>query len=66
MELLGIDEFLDSSINYAIIVECVALTHYGVKRKILGLVKSKFDLENIFIPYNKLDVYIEKNGGNYE
>lgn len=60
MELLGIDEFGDSSINYAIIVECVALTHYGIKRKILGLIKKRFDEEKIIIPYNQIDVHIEK------
>lgn len=60
MELLGIDEFADSSIKYAIILECVAMTHYGAKRKVLGLVKSKFDEEGIVIPYNQIDVHIEK------
>ena len=60
MELLGIDEFADSSIKYAIILECVAMTHYGIKRKVLGLVKSKFDDKGISIPYNQIDVHIEK------
>lgn len=60
MELLGIDEFSDSSINYAIILECVPLAHFGIKRKVLGLIKSNFDKNNIVIPYNKIDVHIEK------
>ena len=60
MELLGIDEFGSSSINYAIMLECVPLTHYGIKRKVLGLIKSNFDKNNIVIPYNKIDVHIEK------
>lgn len=60
MDLLGIDEFGDSAIKYAIIVECVALKHYGIKRKILGLIKKKFDEENIVIPYNQIDVHIDK------
>lgn len=60
MELLGIDEFADSSIKYAIIVECASMTHYGIKRKVLGLIKEKFDNEGIVIPYNKIDVHIEK------
>ena len=60
MELLGIDEFDSSSINYAIMLECVPLTHYGIKRKVLGLIKSNFDKNNIVIPYNKIDVHIEK------
>lgn len=60
MELLGIDAFLDSSIGYAVMLECVSMTQIGIKRKVLGLIKKKFDEENIVIPYNKLDVHIEK------
>lgn len=60
MDLLGIDEFADSSINYAVIVECVAMTQSGIKRKLLGLIKKKFDEEGIVIPYNQIDVHIEK------
>lgn len=60
MELLGVDAFLDSSVNYAVIVECKPMTQVGVKRKLLGLVKKKFDKEGIVIPYNKLDIHIEK------
>lgn len=60
MELLGIDAFNDSSIKYAIILECTAMTHYGIKRKVLGLVKKKFDGAGIVIPYNQIDVHIEK------
>ena len=60
MELLGIDEFGDSSINYAIVVECVPMTHIGAKRKVLGLIKKKFDEEGIVIPYNQIDVHIDK------
>ena len=58
--LLGIDSFDDSCIKYAIILECVEMTQYGVKREVLKLIKNKFDEENIEIPYNKLDVHIEK------
>lgn len=60
MELLGIDEFADSSIKYSIILECVAMKHYGIKRQVLGLIKSKFDETGIVIPYNKIDVNINK------
>lgn len=60
MELLGIDEFGDSAINYAIVIECESMTHYGVKRKALGLIKKTFDEEGIKIPYNQIDVHIEK------
>ena len=60
MDMLGIDEFGNSAIKYAIIVECASMTHYGIKRKVLGLVKKKFDDEGIVIPYNQIDVHIEK------
>ena len=60
MQLLGIDDFDDSAIKYAVILECSALTHYGIKRKLLGLIKEKFEQKNIVIPYKQIDVHIEK------
>lgn len=60
MNLLGIDKFSDSAIEYAIVLECVPMTHYGIKRKALADIKKLFDEENIVIPYNKLDVHIDK------
>lgn len=60
MDLLGIDEFGDSSIKYAIILECAPLSHYAIRRKLLGLIKKEFDKNNIVIPYNQIDVHIEK------
>ena len=60
MDLLGIDEFCDSCINYAIMLECAPLAHYAIRRKLLGLIKKEFDKNNIVIPYNQIDVHIEK------
>lgn len=60
MELLGIDDFGDSAIKYAIVIDCESMTHIGAKRKVLGLIKKKFDEEGIVIPYNQIDVHIEK------
>lgn len=59
-ELLGVDEFGDSAINYAVMLECVPMTHFGAKRKLLGLIKRKFDEEGIVIPYNQIDVHFDK------
>ena len=60
MSLLGIDEFKNSFVSYAVIVECATMTHFGVKRQVLRLIKKEFDKEGILIPYNQLDVHIEK------
>ena len=60
MDLLGIDEFKDSSIDYAIIVECVSNTQIAIKREVLKLIKKTFDQEKIEIPYNQLDVHIKE------
>lgn len=60
MELLGVDAFGDSAVIYAISVECYPMTHIGVKRDVLKLIKKTFDEEGIEIPYNQLDVHIEK------
>lgn len=59
-ELLGVDEFGESSIKYAVVLECASMTHFGAKRKLLGLIKSKFDEEGIVIPYNQIDVHFDK------
>lgn len=58
--LLGIDSFEDSSIMYALEVECAANTHIGIKRQALKIIKQDFDENKIIIPYNQLDVHIEK------
>lgn len=60
MTLLGIDKFDNSCMRYAVIIECVAMTHYGIKRKLLGLVKKRFDKEKITIPYDRIDIRLEK------
>lgn len=58
--LLGLDSFEDSCMKYAIVIECVEMSHFGVKREVLKLIKNTFDKKNIVIPYNKLDIHIEK------
>ena len=59
VELLGLNEFDNSSIIYNIAIDCVPMMHYGVKRKVFRLIKDKFDKNKIEIPYNKLDVYLK-------
>jgi small conductance mechanosensitive channel len=60
LSLLGIDSYDDSSISYAIEITCKAMSQYAVKRKSLKLIKNKLDKENITIPYNVVDVNINK------
>lgn len=60
MDLLGVEEFADSAIKYAVVIECSSMLHYGFKRKILKLIKTSFDEEKIEIPYNQIDVHIDK------
>lgn len=60
IQLLGVDELASSSIVYKFVVECLPTTQYGLKRKILKLVKQELDKNNIEIPYNKLEVNIRK------
>lgn len=60
MNLLGIDSFEDSSVMYAVEIECAPNTHVGIKRQVLKIIKEVFDENKIVIPYNQLDVHIEK------
>ena len=59
-ELLGVDEFGSSSIVYVVDITCKAMTNIGVKRKVLKMIKERFDKEGINIPYTTLDVNIRK------
>jgi len=58
--LLGVDSFEESSIMYAVSIVCKPMTYVGVRREALKLIKKEFDKNNIEIPYNQLDVHIEK------
>lgn len=59
-QLLGVDEFSESSIVYMVDISCKAMTTLGVKRKVLRLVKDAFDKEGISIPYTTVDINIRK------
>ncbi len=61
VELLGIEAFDSSSINYRITVLCKPYTHFAIKRQSLILIKKEFDKEGIEIPYTKLDVYVKEH-----
>ena len=58
--LLGIDELGDSSIVYMVDVKCKAMSGVPIKRKILRMVKDRFDKEGINIPYTTVDINIKK------
>jgi len=58
--LLGVDALGDSSIVYMIDITCKAMTGAGIKRKVLRLVKDKFDEEGINIPYTTVDINVRK------
>ena len=59
-QLLGIDSFCDSCMKYLVVINCKAMTQFGIKREVLRLVKCEFDKAGIAIPYNKLDIEIKK------
>lgn len=58
--LLGVDELAGSSIVYMIDITCKAMTGAGIKRKVLRMVKDRFDKEGINIPYTTVDINIRK------
>ena len=60
LSLLGIDEISASSFVYKIVIPCKPITQYGLKRKMLKLIKQELDKNNIEIPYNKLDINVRK------
>lgn len=56
-ELLGIEEFDSSSINFRIRIKTKPLKQYEIRRKILKVIKIEFDKNNIVIPYNQVVVH---------
>lgn len=56
-EILGIDSLSSSSVDYVIKAYCNSTDRYTFKRKILGLVKSEFDKNEVKIPYQQLEVH---------
>ena len=60
IEMLGVDSFDESSIKYAVAIDCNVGTYIAVRRKFLRDIKIAFDKEKIVIPFNQLDVHIEK------
>lgn len=60
VELLGIEEFGNSSIKYRMVLDCKPMCHFGVKRSILKIIKKEFDKNKIEIPFNKLDIYVKE------
>ena len=60
MDLLGIDSFDDSCMKYVVVIDCSSMTHFGGKRKVLREIKIAFDEKGIEIPYNQIDVHLDK------
>lgn len=59
-KLLGVDELGDSAIIYMVDITCKAMTGFVIKRKVLRMVKDRFDKEGISIPYTTVDINIRK------
>lgn len=61
MDILGLDKLDNSAIIYRILIPCDPNYFAGIKRKVLKIIKIEFDKNNIIIPYNKLDINIERS-----
>ena len=60
INFLGVDELGDSAIIYMVDITCKAMTGVVIKRKVLRMVKDRFDKEGISIPYTTVDINIRK------
>ncbi len=61
LELLGIEELASSSVVYRVAIKCKPMSQYGLKRKLLKLIKQELDKNHIEIPYSKLDVNVRRD-----
>ena len=56
IEILGVNELADSSVNIRILAECAKETQFKVKRQMLETIKNELDKNNISIPYPHIEV----------
>lgn len=61
LKLLGIDSLNDFNFTYKVSLECKYNNSFAIKRKILSLVKEKFEKNNIELMTNKLNVNVRKD-----
>lgn len=59
IELLGLNNFAPSNIDYRMIVPVKVDSQFAAKRQINRIIKEEYDKENISVPYNIIEV---KNG----
>ena len=59
-ESLGITEFKESTISYKIRIICNPAKKLPIRRKALRCIKMTLDENNIKIPFNQLDVHLDK------
>ena len=59
-EIVAIDSFGESSVNLKVRFKTAPMQQWMVQRYFRIMIKQKFDELNISIPYNQLDVHIDK------
>ena len=59
-ELLGVESFEENFVHYSILIECAVGAQFAIKRLLLKKIKMAFDEAGVIIPYNQLDVHIDK------
>lgn len=60
VQLLGLQSYEDSSINYRVCVDTVPMEHYRVERELKRAIKKALDSNNIEIPFLQVVVHNEK------
>ena len=56
VDYLGIDDFGESAIYYAIKITCRQTKRWDIKRAALGIIKEEYDKADIKIPYNQIEI----------
>ena len=59
-ELLGVESFEENFVHYSLLIECAVGAQFAIKRLLLKKIKMAFDEAGVIIPYNQLDVHIDK------
>ncbi len=57
----GVSDYKDSGVDYILWAWCNSTEYVRVRYELIEQVKKKFDLENISIPYPRMDVHLANN-----
>lgn len=61
--LKGTQSFESSAVMYRLSVICIPEQRDAIRRKVIGTIQSELERSDVHIPFNQLDIHLDKNNG---